>query len=251
MAATIECTSCGAPAPAAGSECEFCGTVAAAPPPPPSAAPGDGTGPAFEAIPADLPRAHEARRIRGLAVPLVAAVVVLGIGLPLTAVAVSQVGRLPATDLVPSSGGEAASTVPGAAASRPAGQAAPAAGGGRGQARLAGAVVYEGAISPIGCTGGPPKLALFEAGAERYSVLMNAPGVAPGTYPLGTANATFVAVTKIAGGSQTWTSLGRAGAKGDITVGANSSVSARFSGLEGAGGGAEGTIEGTVEVRCG
>lgn len=228
-----------------GSECVYCGTVAAAAPPPP---PSQSASPAFETIPADLPRAHEARRIRGLAVPLVAAAVVLGIGLPLTAVAVSQVGRLPATDLVPSSGGEAAPTVPGEVPNLPAG---PAAGGGRGQARLAGAVAYEGTISPIGCTGGPPKLALFEAGAERYSVLMNAPGVAPGTYPLGTANGTFVAVTKIAGGSQTWTSLGRAGAKGDITVGANSSVSARFSGLEGAGGGAEGTIEGTVEVRCG
>lgn len=229
----------------------YCGTIApAAPPPPPSAPPPDGRSPAFETIPADLPRAYEARRIRGLAVPLVAAVVVLGIGLPLTAVAVSQVGRLPATDLVPSSEGEGASTLPGGGPV-PNVPAAPAVGGGRGQARLAGAVVYEGAISPIGCTGGPPKLALFDAGAERYSVLMNAPGAAPGTYPLGTANATFVAVTKIAGGSQTWTSLGRAGAKGDITIGTNSSVTTRFSGLEGAGGGAEGTIEGTVEVRCG
>ena len=247
VAAAIECASCGAPVPAAGVACGYCGAVAQAPPPPPvppaETFGGGAWGAAQEAVPANLPPAFEARRIRGLAVPLVAAAVVLGIGLPLTALAVSQVGRLPATgDLLPSPGPEAAD--PGATA-----PAVPGARG-RGQLRLSGAVTYEGAATPVGCTGGPPKLATFERGAERFSILVNPPAVAPGVYQLGTATATFVAVTKVAGGSQTWTSLGRGGARGSITIGANNVVLAQFSGLEGSGGGAEGTIEGVVELAC-
>lgn len=247
MAAAIECASCGAPVPAAGVACGFCGSVAHAAPPtavPPAPPSGGGAwGPAQEDVPANLPPAFEARRIRGLAVPLVAAAVVLGIGLPLTALAVSQVGRLPATgDLLPSPQAEGGD--PGAAA-----PAAPGARG-RGQLRLSGAVTYEGAATPIGCAGGPAKLATFEMGAERFSILVNPPAAAPGVYQLGTATATFVAVTRVAGGSQTWTSLGRAGARGSITIGANNAVLAQFSGLEGSGGGAEGTIDGVVELAC-
>ena len=247
MAETTECTTCGA-AVLAGATCGYCATVAPAGPPPPVGPEASGAGDQgleghlHEAVPANPPPAFEARRVRGLGVPVVAAAVVLGLGWPLTALAVSQVGRLPATtDLLPSSPEEG--DVPGASGT-------PTLARGNGQVRLSGAVAYEGAVTPIGCTGGPPKLATFGVGAERFSILVNPPGVAPGGYPLGIASGTFVAVSKVAGKSQTWTSLGRAGAQGTITVGANGAVVAQFSGLEGSGGGAEGKIDGQVEMRC-
>lgn len=217
--------------------CPYCGAAArAAPPPPPAAATSD-----RETLPAELPPPHEARRIQGIAVPLVAALVVLGIGFPLTALAVSQVGRLPSTTqlLPPTDEPGAGPGVPGAAVRS-----------GSGRARLTGAVTYEGPVTPIGCTTSTPRVATIDAGPNRFTVLTNAPGVAPGTYPLATATGTFVAVSRATGGSQMWTSLGRAAATGEITIGADRSVSARFSGLEANGGGAEGTVDGTIEMRC-
>ena len=233
-----ECPSCGAPDLTPGGVCASCGAAAPAAPDEvrdkigvPEAAP-------RESIPADLPPAREARRIRGLAVPIVAALLVVGIGYPLTALAVIQVGRLPSTPPGPEDPGEAflAPSEPGVPA---------------GRARLTGAVVFDGPAAPLGCQAGGPKLVTAGTGAESYSILLNLPaGSGPGAYPLESASTTFVSVSR-SEGTQAWSSLRRPRATGTINVGADGSLSARFQGLEATGGGAAGTVGGTVEVRCG
>lgn len=274
MGATTDCPGCGAPQPLVGHTCHYCGTTTgggAATPTADGAAAADGAaddaegrlavtddrredaegaasedgadGPSDEPadeVPAELPAAQEARRFRGLAVPLVAAAVVLGVGYPLTALAVSQVGRPP----VAGSGGAAPEEAAAAAAPGP----APA--GSTGRARLAGAVRHEGPVTPIGCSSGPPRLVTLVAGPDTYSILVGVPAeAAPGIYPVEGTTA-FVAVSRLAAGGQIWTTRGRAGATGTVTVGANRSVTAVFTGLEPDGGGAEGTVEGSVEVEC-
>jgi len=230
VAATTRCASCGAPDHTAGTVCAACGAA-------PTGARSDDdrigvpAGPPLAVIPDDLPPAREARRIQGMAVPLVAALVVVGIGWPLTALGVSQVGRLPSSE-PPSS-----TETPGAA----------------GRARLAGAVTFSGSATPAGClAGGTPRIVTLGSGAEMYSILMSVPpNSPPGTYAVGAAGGTFVAVTRLGGGSQTWSSLGQAQARGTVAVGADRSVAARFAGLAPNGGGAEGMVEGAVEARCG
>lgn len=170
--------------------------------------------------------------------PLVAALLVLGIGYPLTALAVTLVGRsVVQPSESPEGSGEAflGSSPPGVPA---------------GRARLTGAVTFNGPATPLGCQSGAPKLVTFGSGAEAYSLVLSVPaGSGPGTYPL--SGTTFVAVNRTGAPAQTWTSLRRPNARGSISLGADRSLSARFSGLEGAGSGVAGTVEGTVEVRCG
>lgn len=267
MAATTECPGCAAPLPLFGDTCHYCGASTAGEAPaveapadeaPDGEAP-DGEAPDGEApaevadpppgepsgeLPEGLPAALEARRFRGLAVPLVAAAVVFGIGYPLTALSVSQVGRLPVV-----SGTEAPSEEVAPDAAVP-GAVAPGAVASRGRARLRGAFSYDGPAVPLGCNAGTPRLVTLDAGPDRYSILLSVPpDSGPGTYQV--AAATFVAVTRLVDGGQVWTSRGRANATGRVTVGTGRSVSAVFSGLEPNGGGAEGTVEGTVEVDCG
>lgn len=212
----------------AGTVCHYCGTSTEVEAEVPAEQVGPG-GPTPELVPDDLPPAQEARRFRGLAVPLVAAAVVVGIGYPLTALAVSQAGRLPVA----------------------AGDEDPAEDVGKGRARLSGAFTYDGPVTPVGCAAGAPRLVTIEAEPQRYSVLISvSTGSAPGTYEL-EGSKTFVALTQLLGGSQTWTSLGRTGATGQVTITAKGSVKAVFTGLQASGGGARGSVDGTVEVTCG
>lgn len=191
-----------------------------------------------EPVPGDLPPAQEARRVRGWAVPLVAAAVVLGVGCPLTALAVSQANRLPVV-----SGDEPASELDGTSP----GSEAP---GQKGRARLTGALTYDGPALPLGCSVGIPRVVTLESGADRFSILLSVPeGAIPGAYQVETPS-TFVAVSRLVGGTQTWTSLGRTSATGRVVLNADRSVTAEFRGLEASGGGAEGTLDGTVEVHC-
>lgn len=243
VAETTECGGCGAPGlPAGAAECAFCG----APAPPASGGEPDDRHleDEREVVPPDLPEAQEARRIRGWAVPLVAGLVVVGVGYPLTALAVTQVTRVPAlAGLAPS---EPIEDLTGTTLLDPVG--APKAG----RARLSGAVTFEGPVTPIGCNPAMPSLATFGAGEARYSILVSVPAGSPaGLYPLQPTSPTFVAVTRLTGGAQTWTSLAKGGPTGDVTLRADRSVVARFRGLEPNGGGAAGTVDGSVEVRCG
>ncbi len=191
-----------------------------------------------EAVAGDRAPAREARRFQGLAVPLVAAAVVVGIGYPLTALAVSQVGRLPATTTAVEGG-------PGV----PQGSGS---GAGLGEARLSGAITFVGPVTPVGCSGALPRLVTVGSGGDRFSILLNVPaGARAGTYPLAAATNAFVAVSRLAGPGETWTSLNVGRARGEVTVADDQSVSARFSGLAPVGGGAEDEVAGTVQVRCG
>ena len=245
--------------------CTYCGAAVPPPPPPPASPPaappfppppavGAGQAPPAhrEAIPEGLPPAPEARRIRGLAVPLVAALVVGGIGLPLTALAVSQVGRLPEVGAL-APGPSTEETGPGAPGTGEAGAPeSPPAGGGRGQVRLSGALVYDGPATPVGCAAGAPKVVTANAGGGLVSIVLSTPAAAgPGTYPLAMATGTFVAVTRQGAVNQVWTSVLSAAAAGDITIRADRSVSASFRGLQPNAGGAQGTVDGAVEVTCG
>ena len=238
VAQATECPTCGAPDGTGGAECVYCGAPLTTRPEP-ADAPLEGRGSATGTVPDDLPPAREARRFQGWAVPAAAAAVVLGIGLPLTALAVSQVDRLPAGLGTAADRGSSEPTVP------PPGP--------RGTARLNGAVTFDGAALPLGCRAGtPPKIATIERGADKYSILVTVPvGAGAGSYPLQAATGTFVAVTRLAGGSQTWTSLNQAGATGAVTVAADGSLKAEFSGLAPVGGGAEGTVNGVLEAGCG
>jgi len=189
-------------------------------------------------VSSDLLPPTEARRLQGLAVPVVAALVVVGIGLPLTAIAVSQVGRLPATSSGPSSARNGSGPVTSAL-------------GLGGRAHLAGAITFDGPVFPGPCTAGPPRVVALDAGTARYSVVLRAPaGAGPGTYELTATSGAFVAVTREAGAPQTWSSIGQGGATGSLTVGSDGGVSARFRGLAAPAGAAAGTLEGSVEARC-
>ncbi len=236
----MTCAACGAADVIPGAFCTACGAEAPAADAPDEGEVQLGADPVDEgASPGDLPPAQEARRFQGLMVPLVAAAVVLGIGVPLTALAVSQVGQLPAT------APEARTSGPPAPA--PVVVGAPV---GLGRARLAGSVTLDGAVTPLGCNDGrPPRLVLVGGGTDQYSIILTVPAEA-GTYQLEPSSGRFVAVTRILGGAQSWTSRERPGATGVVTVGGDRSVSARFSGLEPNGGGAEGSVDGNVEVRC-
>jgi hypothetical protein len=236
MADTDECASCGAPGLAPGAaECEFCGAAA------PTAAPVSGPGPeAQEPVPPDLPPAKEARRIRGLAVPVVAGLVVVGIGYPLTALAVTKVGQQQA----PSGEGAAGASGDGPRG----GPSAPAAATGR--ARLGGAVIYDGPVMPLSCSP-TMRLGTFQAPAGRFSILVSVPaGAESGTFPLRASTDSFVVVAQLTSQSPTWTSLAQTASAGQATVRADRSVTAEFSALQPGGGGAKGTVDGNVELRC-
>ena len=228
MAAAAECTGCGAPGTVDGATCAVCGADPT----------GDTAGPVTDpATPmadgADDPPATdssppaEAKRIRGLAVPLVSALVVAGVGLPLTAAAVALVRRTsqPGTEI--------------------AGSAPP------GRARLAGAVTADGPVTPVGCRAGDPVVLSVASGAERYSILINVPpGAAAGTYTLQPDAEVFITVSR-ATNQQAWTSRGRSGAAGEVTVREDRRVSASFRGLQASNPRTSGTVDGAVEVRCG
>jgi hypothetical protein len=80
--------------------------------------------------------------------------------------------------------------------------------------------------------------------------VVNPPEATPRGYRLEGATTTFVAITRT-GSPQTWTSLLQPGAKGAITISPTGGVMAQFSGVTAVGGGAEGTIEGVLEMSCG
>jgi hypothetical protein len=75
-------------------------------------------------------------------------------------------------------------------------------------------------------------------------------GAESGTFPLDAATGTFVAVNHLTSTAPSWTSSARRPARGEVTVRADGSVRAEFSGLQASGGGAQGAIDGTVEVSC-
>jgi len=174
--------------------------------------------------PVAVPPAREARRIQGVGVPLVAAALVAGIGLPLTALAVSLVDR--------------SNQDPGPLPVD-------------GRARLSGAVTADGAASPVGCRPGAPVVLTVGSSEVRYSILLSVPtGATAGTYRLQPGTGTFVTVSQAAT-QRAWTSQGRAGATGEITLRRDGGVSARFSGLEPNSASETGTVDGAVEARCG
>lgn len=230
MGATAECTGCGAPGTHDGSPCAVCGADpavdTAGPATDPASPPVDA---AADPQAADISPPGEAKRIRGLAVPLVSALVVAAVGLPLTAAAVALVSR--------TSQPRVGTVVAGAATA--------------GRARLAGAVTADGPVSPIGCRAGDPVVVSVASGEERYSILINVPpGAAVGTYTLQPDAEAFVTVSR-ATNQQTWTSRGRPGAAGEITVREDRRVWASFRGLQASNRRTSGTVDGAVEVRCG
>lgn len=167
----------------------------------------------------------EATRIRGIAIPLVAAALVLGLGGPLTALAVSLTGN---TDVKVGTARDSSS-----------------------RARLAGAVTVEGSATNIGCLPGAPLVLILGDGTDGYSVVIGLPpSAAVGSYPLQPRADAFVVVSRLRPGGQTWTSVGRKGASGVVTIDADHSVSARFGGLETTGTDLSGTVGGSVEARC-
>ena len=181
------------------------------------------------------PPAREARRFRGLAVPLVAAAVVAAIGYPLTALAVSRV------QLAETPGEEQSAGGGGGAGSRARTH----------RVRLSGAVTYDGSATPIECAGGTPILVTFGAGDEQVAIRLGLPSVVePGNYPV-KGQEVFVAVTRLAGKGQTWSTRNQPDASGQLQVRPDRSVSAQFSGLKPSSGAGEGTVEGTLEMRCG
>jgi len=169
--------------------------------------------------------AVEATRIRGYAVPLVAAAVVLGIGGVLTALSLALVGR-PDVSAKPAP----------SSASR---------------ARLAGAVNVEGTATNLGCLPGAPLILIVNDGSSGYSVLIGVPpSPVVGSYALEPGTGAFITVSKLGGEGLTWTSKGRERASGVVTIEADRSVSARFGGLGLIGPAFSGIVGGSVEARC-
>lgn len=167
----------------------------------------------------------EATRIRGLAVPLVAAAVVLGIGGVLTALSLALVGRPDVS-------------------ARPAPSSAS-------RARLSGAVDVEGTATNLGCLPGAPLVLIVNDGSFGYSVLIGVPpSPVVGSYALESGTGAFITVSKLGAEGQTWTSKGRQRASGVVTIEADRSVSARFGGLEIVGPAFSGIVGGSVEARC-
>jgi len=220
VAETLDCPGCGAPGLAAGSTCDSCGAEV----PTGGAADDHASGVA--------PEARDAKRIGGLAVPLVAAIVVAGIGLPLTAVAVTLVNRTNEPEGARAAGGSRTAV-------------------GSGRARLLGAVAADATATPVGCRPGEPLLIAVGQGDERYSILLSVPmGATVGTYSLGPGADAFITVVRTTSG-QSWTSRDRNAATGEITLHDDRRASARFRGLEASSERSSGTVEGAVEVRCG
>ena len=185
--------------------------------------------------PAGPPPAREARRFRGLAVPLVAAAVVAAIGYPLTALAVSRV-RLPETPGQEQSSAEGGGVGPRGRSPR---------------VRLSGAVTYDGPARPIECAGGTPILVTYGAGEDQVAIRLGLPSlVEPGSYEV-KGQDVFVAVTRLAGKGQTWSTRNQPDAAGRLQVHPDRSLSAQFSGLKPTGGAGEDTVQGSLEMRCG
>lgn len=169
--------------------------------------------------------ADEATRIRGYAVPLVAAAVVLGIGGVLTALTLTLVGRPDAS----------AKPAPSSAS----------------RARLSRAVNVEGTATNLGCLPGAPLVLIVNDGRYGYSVLIGVPpSPAVGSYALESGTGASITVSKLGVDGQTWTSKGRERASGVVTIEPDRSVSARFGGLELGGPAFSGIVGGSVEARC-
>ena len=128
------------------------------------------------------------------------------------------------------------------------------AGGGRvrpGRVRLSGAVTYDGPATPIECAGGTPILITFGAGKDQVAIRLGLPSVAPAaSYPLKGPDV-FVAVTRLAGKGQSWSTRNQPEAQGQLQVKPDRSVVGQFSGLKPGSGEADGTGDGTLEARCG